>query len=404
MRITIVVPRYGDGVIGGAETLARRVAGLLAERHSVTVATTTARDYQTWNNALPAGADRDGPIRVLRFPVLRPRDAYWIALDRLLLGMRHADEFAVLSGTAKRALQRRLERWPLALQEEYVRWQGPHVPELLDWLTQHGHDQDRVLFFTYLYPTTYFGMARVASEQIDLVPTLHDEPVAYLPVYGECFRRADRVLFSTLAECRLARQLYGVGAGRDHVVGCGTEEPETGSAPEIGPDPFLLYVGRIDVNKGVPELVRDFIRFKAAQPRSRLRLLLVGDAHVELPRHPAVEPRGPVSEAEKLGLMRRALALVHPSPFESLALVLLEAFWCATPGLVYGRNAVLVQHCRSSNGGLWYGDYDEFAAALNWLESHADEARELGRQAREYVRREYSLNAYRQRLAALYPG
>ena len=112
---------------------------------------------------------------------------------------------------------------------------------------------------------------------------------------------------------------------------------------------------------------------------------------------------GRVSEDEKIALLRQALALIHPSPFESLALVLLEAFWCATPALVYGRNDVLVQHCRASNGGLWYRDYAELAVALAWFEAHPAEARELGAQGLEYVRREYSLPAYEERLAALYP-
>jgi glycosyltransferase involved in cell wall biosynthesis len=403
MKLAIVVPRYGEGVAGGAETVARRVAHLLAEWHRVTVLTTTASDYETWANDLPPGASDDAAVRVLRFPVRRQRGEYWSRLDRLLLRLQGGREFSTLRAAERRHIRRQVSRWPMALQEEYVRRQGPDAPALLTWLAEHGADHERVLFFTYLYPTTYFGMRRVRREAIDFYPALHDEPTAYLPAFGECFRRADRILFGTAEELRWAQTLHGLAPACSHVVGCGMAEPPPAGSAGVRRDPFVLYVGRIDINKGVPGLVRDFIRWKDEQRGGALRLILIGDRHVELPKHPAVEYLGQVSEEDKVALLRDAVALVHPSPFESLGLVLLEAFWCATPALVFGGNHVLVAHCRASNGGLWYRDQAELVAALEWLEGHPAEAGELGSQAREYVRCEYSLDAYRARLAALYP-
>jgi glycosyltransferase involved in cell wall biosynthesis len=404
MKLAIVVPRFGDGIVGGAETLARRVAGLLAEWHTVTVLTTTATDYETWSNDLPEGATSDGGVRVLRFPVPQPRGEYWTALDGILGGLMPAGAFSVLPAMRKRSFARQLQHWPFALQEEYVRWQGPYAPQLFAWLARHGAEQDRVLFFTYLYPTTYFGMRQLGGERIDFFPTLHDEPAAYLPVFGECFRRADRIFYSTQEEFRVAQRLFGTLPATQRVVGCGVAEPRRPTADAIATDPFLLYVGRIDVNKGVVDLVRQFLQWKEEQPRSRMRLLLTGEQHVELPQHPAIEYLGRVGEDRKVALMRQAVALVHPSPFESLGLVLLEAFWCGTPALVFGRNEVLVEHCRASNGGLWYRDYAELVAAVTWFEAHPEEAKQLGAQAREYVRREYGLDAYRKRLLASYPA
>ena len=56
ISIGIVVQRYGNDVIGGAETLARNVAErMLRQGFRVTVFTTCARDYLTWRNEYAAG-------------------------------------------------------------------------------------------------------------------------------------------------------------------------------------------------------------------------------------------------------------------------------------------------------------------------------------------------------------
>ena len=55
MNIGLVVQRYGEEVIGGAELHARWIAQRLAARHRVEVLTTCATDYLTWENTYPAG-------------------------------------------------------------------------------------------------------------------------------------------------------------------------------------------------------------------------------------------------------------------------------------------------------------------------------------------------------------
>jgi len=393
MKLAVVVPRYGPAIAGGAETLARSVAQSLARWHRVTVLTTTATDYVTWRSALPSGEDADGRVQVLRFVPERERTPYWHELNRLLeSSLARGDTVGVRT-------------WPPALQEEYVRWQGPYPPELFEWLRRHSAALERVLFFTYLYPTSYFGAACVAAEKIDFYPTLHDEPTAYLPIMARSFRRAARLLFCSDTERALADTLYAVGASTSAVIGYGLDTPPR--EPARGTDsaaPYLLYVGRIDLNKGVDTLIRDFIRWRTETPDASLRLLLAGTAAMELPVHPDIEYRGHVSDSEKFALMRGALAVVHPSAFESLGLVVLEAFSCGTPALVVARNPVLVAHCRQSNGGLWYVDYSAFAAALSWLLQHPREARVLGAQGCAYTQARYGRAAYEQRLAALYPA
>ena len=75
LRVALVVQRYGEEVNGGSETLARRIAELIADEVDLTVLTTCALDYLTWANAFPAGQTDVNGVRVLRFPVRQPRDA-----------------------------------------------------------------------------------------------------------------------------------------------------------------------------------------------------------------------------------------------------------------------------------------------------------------------------------------
>ncbi len=60
VRLAFVVQRYGEGITGGSESLARAVAERLAPQDEVTVFTTCARDYVTWRNELPAGESVEG--------------------------------------------------------------------------------------------------------------------------------------------------------------------------------------------------------------------------------------------------------------------------------------------------------------------------------------------------------
>jgi glycosyltransferase involved in cell wall biosynthesis len=79
-----------------------------------------------------------------------------------------------------------------------------------------------------------------------------------------------------------------------------------------------------------------------------------------------------------------------PSYYESLSIVALEAWAVGTPVLANGRCDVLKGQCLRSNAGLFYENADEFAEALSWFTRRPDEAKALGANGREYVRRHYA--------------
>jgi len=155
------------------------------------------------------------------------------------------------------------------------------------------------------------------------------------------------------------------------------------------PPRFALYVGRIDQNKGCRQLF-DFFRRYRAETGSTLELLLVGKAVIPLPDDPAIRHLGFLDDAEKWSALAACELLFMPSPFESLSMVTLEAWWSGRPVLANARCAVLRGQCRRSNAGLYYSSYPEFRETLALLESDAELRAAMGRNGRRYFETHYA--------------
>ncbi len=118
-------------------------------------------------------------------------------------------------------------------------------------------------------------------------------------------------------------------------------------------------------------------------------LALMGVKLMSLPEEPYVRFAGLLSDRERLEALEAATVVICPSPYESLSLLALEALAVGTPVLVNARSAVLVEHCVRSNGGLYYADGDEFAECLTLLIRDTRLRTALGRNGRDYIRRNY---------------
>jgi glycosyltransferase involved in cell wall biosynthesis len=176
------------------------------------------------------------------------------------------------------------------------------------------------------------------------------------------------------------------------VIGCGLDPAAAGADLSLVEglgldDPFVLYLGRIDPNKGCQALIRHFLRY--AELGRHVTLVMAGPASMPIPAHPLIRPLGFVDDAVREALLTRARALLMPSPFESLSMVLLEAWNHGLPALVNARCKVLRGQVERADGGLYYGNTTEFIAALDYLLDRPEAARTLGRQGLAYVDREY---------------
>ena len=369
--VAFVVQRYGPDVTGGAETLARAVAERLSPFHEVTVFTTCARDYVTWRNELPAGEGEESGVRVRRFAVEEERDlaAFNAFAEPLYARDRTREE-----------------------EIEFLRRQGPVVPALVDALREEKGRHAAAVFFTYLYYPTYWGL-RAAPERSVLVPTTHDEPPLAFSIYREVFARARAFAFLTPAEQELVRSRFGTGDRPAAVAGMGVEPLPPGDVSDfrarhgVG-GPYALYAGRIDAGKGCAAMLAHHERYRR-EKRGAAELLLVGRLAMPEPRQEGVRYLGFLSEEEKSTAMAGACAVVCPSPYESLSIVLLEGLALGTPGLVNAGSAVLKEHCLRSNAGLFYADAEEYAEALDLLVRTEGLRRALGANGRRYVDAEY---------------
>jgi glycosyltransferase involved in cell wall biosynthesis len=377
--VAFVIQRYGENITGGAETLCRLVAERLSADYEIEVLTTTATDHLSWANVLPAGVSRMNGVAVRRFPSKSERNLreFHKIYDRIFLTRLSAEE-----------------------EQAMLRYQGPYCPGLIEYLKKAKDDYSAFVFFTYMYYPTCLGLPVVKDKAV-FVPTAHDETALYMHLLDDLFKLTPHIVFNSEEERYLIQRRFNLSAGAGRVIGAGIDEAVPGE-----PDPAwdslrrqiegkktLTFIGRVENGKGCDELVDYFLRYMQGSDSADAVLLLVGRRTLPIPAHPRVISTGYVSEYVKHQVLRSTDIVVACSPFESLGIAALEAMLNERPLLVNGRCPVLVGHCVRSNGGLWYHDYDEFAAALSTLLGDADLRRAMGAGGRAYVRQHFRWEA-----------
>jgi glycosyltransferase involved in cell wall biosynthesis len=406
LRIAFIVQRYGTEILGGSEYHCRLIAERLAPRHQVEVLTTCAQDYITWKNEYTEGTDRVRGVTVRRFANARERDIN--AFNRYsewIFNHPHTREDEM----------------------EWLKQQGPWCPALLEYLERNHQQYDILIFFTYLYAPTVLG-SKIAPHKSILVPTAHDEPAIHLEIYKELFSLPAGIAYNTEVERRFLTTHFSIRALEEETVGCGVDLPQAQAYPRERPPESVdekeeaaeearqndasptfrdhlaqrgaifrrrhrlhgsiaLYGGRIDPGKGCEELIEYFSTY--VQEGGDASLVLMGVKLMPLPEEPFIRFAGRLSDQERLQALEAATVVVVPSPYESLSLLALESFAVGTPILANARSEVLVDHCLKSHAGLFYADRNEFTECLRLLVADHRLRAALGKNGREYVRRNY---------------
>lgn len=370
-RIAVVPARYGDRVVGGAETVLREVAHGLASRHwDVDVLTTCARDHFTWVNEMPPGVEEDGEVTVRRWPAV-------VSTPRTERGKFNA---AIASGQ------------PLAIDQQ-IRWMNDdmRVPGLFDFLVDHGQEYRAIIFAPYLFWPA-FACGQLVAERSILMPCLHDEPEAKLEIFQQLFSKVRGVWFLSEPERDLARRLFPHLADAHDVVGSGVAVPDSYDVEGFRSrhsirGPYVAYAGRREGGKNWERLLAGFAAAVDRDPSLPFSLVTMGSSEIFVPASISdrVTDLGFVSDAERDNALAGAVACLQPSTFESFSRTTVEAWLAETMVIANGAGEVNRWHCENSYAGLLYDDDLELEQCLQFLAREPEAAARIGARGRKYV-------------------
>ncbi len=370
-KICFVIQRYGIEVNGGAELLCRQLAERLTPFYDVEVLTTKAIDYITWKDEYEADCEEIGGVTVRRFSVKKERNLWW---------------FNKLNWFCVRGLL------PAFLHKLWLKEQGPYVPELVNYIKDNKVDYDQFVFVTYLYYPIVMGIREVSDKSI-LLPLAHDEPFLKLSVIKPIFKLAKGLFYETKEEYDLVKSRFGELSSNYDFGGAGVDLPENVDATRFKEkyeiSDYVIYVGRIDRWKNCDELFEFFLKYKKSHPGD-LKLVLLGKSVIDIPDSEDIVSLGFVSEEDKFDAIKGAKALILPSKFESLSIVVLEAFSLLRPVLVNSNCDVLRGHIERSDAGFTYSDYKEFDSNLNKLLTDDKLNLSMGERGKAYVDKYYT--------------
>ena len=377
-RIALVVHRYGKEICGGAELLCQQYAQQLKRYYDVEVLTTTALSDVTWSNHYPATVERVDDVLVRRFFVEIQRDP-------------NAD--FLLHELLKSGNSNKVQEWTILMKT------GPYVPSLVAYIRRKYQQYKAIIFFTYYYYP--FSVGSLGIPNAILLPTAHDEPMIKLQHYKELLSSAGAFIFNTVSEKKVVEEILGHEISVPNVV-CGSGisvKPVSTDVPGL-PDRYIVYAGRISESKNCGELFEYFLKFRSENPKSDLKLVLVGAAQMTIPQDPSIVYLGFVEEGEKDAIIAGAKALVQPSHYESLSFTCLEALASGVPILVSDSCPVLREHVSRSGVGHAYKNYYDFTGYLTEL-CTTQPNEELKLKAKKYIEEYYQWDSIMNKVKSL---
>lgn len=284
-----------------------------------------------------------------------------------------------------------------------VRWLRPRLdpPPLLVALLQVSYGEER----RAVRPLSFAGWVLGRPSAAELRFRWLKAPVQ-IALGRLTARLADRVLAPSAATAAEIRRDYGVE--RVEVVPNVTGAADAGGQGREGegePEPgYLLYVGRLRIRKGVDVLLEALVALRCMraapgsdQPSGQpaARLLIAGDgehrpalerAAAALALGSAVTFLGRAGAARVRALLRGAAALVVPSVYEGMPLVVLEAMDAAVP-VVASHVSGIPEVVEDGRTGWLVPPEDppRLAAALAEVLRRPEEARRRGEAGRRRV-------------------
>lgn len=385
-KISAVVPRFSSMIRGGAEKHAYDVLSIFPPNCEITILTSTALDYITWKNYFKPGISSFERFKIERFQNVKTRNI---------------KKFNQIS-------QKLYDKFPNQSSEEEQEWlesQGPYCPDLINRIEETQAETDLFIFFSYLYYPILNGLKLVPDKSI-FVPMFHDEFPINLRQYKQVYNDKILYAFNTPEERNLFERVFEFKPRKQTIIGTYIKSinhdenlTKTQNQKEAKETKILLTIGRMDLGKGIYELVQNFQRWNEIGNKN-CELHLIGANPPKLVSKFAsksIRFLGALSESDKYHEIRNADILINPSSVESFSIVVMEAWSQKTPILVNANSEVLVCHCKRSNGGLWYADFESFVGTLNFMLNNHEICTQMGNNGRKYVEANFSQDVIREK-------
>ncbi len=368
MKVALIVPRFGENILGGPESHCFQLALRLSENlgWSVHVYTTTAFSAKSWTSFYPEGEERIQNITVFRYDAAITRWPFFFkAYDRFFTPLL---QYWGLYPTKIPSLFHFFIEW---LEAFWFMLHGPWCPQLLHDLHNAAGAYDRLFFFNYIHYSTVRGLPDLASKSV-LIPVAFDEPMLDFPRIRTLFKQVPYIFCNTEVEQHLLMK-KGIRADSILVVGCGLNERLFTRPMKASPviiaglkQPYIAYLGRIGKSKGVFKLVQYFLQFILQTKNQDLNLVLAGenDGSMNIFYHPQIKFIGYISPVDKSLLISHSACIVQPSSKESQSLLVLEAIAQQRPVLVNANCDVFKFYAKTLQTVFDFGDATEFGEKL----------------------------------------
>jgi glycosyltransferase involved in cell wall biosynthesis len=350
--------RYG-GPMFSVHALCRQLAAL---GHDVHVCTTSMDGPGNLEVPLGVPVDLDG-VKV-----------WYFRADRLR-------RFAASSG---------MRRW---IRERIAQFDLLHTHTVYLWPPWHAARSARARDVPYVMAPRGMLVPELIARRKRLAKTLWLRLLEWPNLAG-----ADALHFTSELE-RIDAERVGIPVRRAAIIANGIDLEDvlvSGDSPENPvPEPFVLYLGRINWKKGLDRLVRALVH------APDLRAVIAGndeegcrESLERLARECGVVDRvrfvGPIYGAAKWRLLRAARVFVLPSHSENFGNAVLEAMAAGKP-VVVSPNVGLAAAVRDSCCGMVVEpEPGALAGALEQLWRDEPLCRSMGERGRSLVEREYS--------------